>query len=107
MFGNPGLRICVNIDARQDRFPETSLRAMARDVTETFSSHPDYPEVMEVMLTMGQKIAITVGGGIDLKSKADQLPGYVACCEVVYTGVDDTSIERWSGWQSRQLTDPR
>ncbi|KAF5669407.1 hypothetical protein FDENT_11569 [Fusarium denticulatum] len=62
--GNPDLSICVNIDARQDSFPETSLRAMARDVTETFSSHPAYPKVMEVMLTMDQKIVITVGGGL-------------------------------------------
>ncbi|KAF5564099.1 hypothetical protein FPHYL_4869 [Fusarium phyllophilum] len=105
--GNPDLRICVNIDARQDRFPDTSLRAMVRDVTEMFSSHPAYPKVMEVMLTMEQKIVISVGGGIDLKSKATQLPGYVACCEAMYTGVDDTSLERWSYWHSRQVTDRR
>ncbi|KAF4494829.1 hypothetical protein FAGAP_9036 [Fusarium agapanthi] len=103
--GNPNLRICENIDARQDRFPETSLRAIARDVTETFSSHPDYPKVIEVMLTMDQKIVISVGGETNLKSKANQLPGYIACCEVIYTGVDDTSLERWSHWRSRQLTD--
>ncbi|PCD41702.1 hypothetical protein BFJ63_vAg2353 [Fusarium oxysporum f. sp. narcissi] len=34
--GNQNLHICVNIDARQDRFPETSLRAMVQDVTEIF-----------------------------------------------------------------------
>ncbi|QGI63264.1 uncharacterized protein FFB20_04350 [Fusarium fujikuroi] len=58
--GNPDLRICVNIDARQDPFQESSLRAMVRDVTEMFSSHPTYPKVMEVMLTMDQKIVILV-----------------------------------------------
>ncbi|KAL5602755.1 hypothetical protein FOBRF1_010288 [Fusarium oxysporum] len=57
--GNQNLHICVNIDARQDRFPETSLRAMVQDVTELFSSHPDYPKVMEVMLTMDERIVLT------------------------------------------------
>ncbi|EXA42358.1 hypothetical protein FOVG_07616 [Fusarium oxysporum f. sp. pisi HDV247] len=103
--GNQNLHICVNIDARQDRFPETSLRAMVQDVTEIFSSHPDYPKVMEVMLTMDERIVVSLGWEIDLKSKANQLPGYIACCEVVDTGVDDTSHERWSHWGSRQLTD--
>ncbi|KAI7765695.1 hypothetical protein LZL87_000808 [Fusarium oxysporum] len=105
--GNQNLHICVNIDARQDRFTETSLRAMVQDVTEIFSSHPDYPKVMEVMLTMDEKTVISLGWEIDLKSKANQVPGYIACCEVVYTGVDDTSDERWSHWGSRQLTDHR
>ncbi|KAL9572769.1 hypothetical protein ACKAV7_002454 [Fusarium commune] len=92
--GNQNLHICVNIDARQDRFTETSLRAMVQDVTEIFSSHPDYPKVMEVMLTMDEKTVISLGWEIDLKSKANQVTGYIACCEVVYTGVDDTSDER-------------
>ncbi|KAJ0141826.1 Uncharacterized protein HZ326_15349 [Fusarium oxysporum f. sp. albedinis] len=87
--GNQNLHICVNIDARQDRFPETSLRAMVQDV----------------MLTMDERIVVSLGWEIDLKSKANQLPGYIACCEVVDTGVDDTSHERWSHWGSRQLTD--
>ncbi|KAI3588476.1 hypothetical protein IWW34DRAFT_840755 [Fusarium oxysporum f. sp. albedinis] len=86
--GNQNLHICVNIDARQDRFPETSLRAMVQDVTEIFF-----------------QIVVSLGWEIDLKSKANQLPGYIACCEVVDTGVDDTSHERWSHWGSRQLTD--
>ncbi|KAL5609141.1 hypothetical protein FOVSG1_003822 [Fusarium oxysporum f. sp. vasinfectum] len=103
--GNQNLHICVNIDARQDRFPETSLRAMVQDVTEIFSSHPDYPKVMEVMLTMDERIVVSLGWEIDLKSKANQLPGYIACCEVVDTGVDDTSHERWFHWGPRQLTD--
>ncbi|CVK86913.1 uncharacterized protein FMAN_05858 [Fusarium mangiferae] len=103
--GNPDLRICVNIDVRQDPFPESSLRAMLRDVNEMFPSHPAYPKVMEVMLTMDQKIVVSVGREINLKSKANQLPGYIACCEVTYTAVEDTGLERWSDWHSRQLTD--
>ncbi|KAI1020720.1 hypothetical protein LB504_012059 [Fusarium proliferatum] len=64
-----------------------------------------YPKVMEVMLTMDQKIVVSVGREINLKSKANQLPGYIACCEVTYTAVEDTGLERWSNWHSRQLTD--
>jgi hypothetical protein len=59
---------------------------------------------MEVMLTMDKKIVIILAKEIDLRSKASRLPGYIACCEVVYTGVDDTSDEPWSRWGSRQFT---
>ncbi|KAG4285528.1 hypothetical protein FPRO06_06788 [Fusarium proliferatum] len=69
--------------------------------------HPAYPKVMEVMLTMDQKIVVSLGREINLKSKANQLPRYIACCEVTYTAVEDTSLERWSDWHSRQLTDRR
>ncbi|KAF4437452.1 hypothetical protein FACUT_5670 [Fusarium acutatum] len=55
-------------------------------LTTISGSHPAYPKVMEVMLTMDQKIVISVGWEINLKSKANQLPGYLLAVKLFILG---------------------